>query len=87
MLRHLPFIEHVDSCYAMLGIYGLADTGFVRDAVAAECHSNIEVVVIHEFDFEQLRRHREAGTLQNRKDRRADLYLVVCVEDGVTQES
>ncbi len=83
---NLPFVENADIHYAQSGIFTPADAEFARDAVAAECNPNIETVVIHDLDFEQLRRHRETGTVQNWKDRRRDLYRVVYSEDGVTHE-
>ena len=63
-----------------------ADAEFARDAVAAECNPNVETVIIHDLDFEQLRRHRETGTVQNWNDRRRDLYRVVYQEDGKPHE-
>ncbi|RMF44151.1 MAG: GNAT family N-acetyltransferase [Planctomycetota bacterium] len=74
---NLPFVENADIHYAQSGIFTPADAEFARDAVAAECNPNVETVIIHDLDFEQLRRHRESGTVQNWNDRRRDLYQVV----------
>ena len=49
----------------------------MSDAVAAECSPNVETVVIHDLDVEQLRRHVEHGSVQNWKDRRRDMYEIV----------
>jgi len=38
------------------------------------------------LDFEQLRRHRESGSVQNWHDRRRDLYSVAYYEDGERRE-
>ena len=83
---NLPFVENADIHYAQSGIYTPADAEFARDAVAAECNPNVETVIIHDLDFEQLRRHRDTGTVQNWHDRRKDLYRVVFREDGETFE-
>ncbi len=83
---NLPFVENADIHYAQSGIFTPADAEFARDAVADECNPNVETVIIHDLDFEQLRRHREAGTVQNWNDRRRDLYRVVFQEDGRTFE-
>ena len=83
---NLPFVENADIHYAQSGIYTPADVEFARDAVAAECNPNVETVIIHDLDFEQLRRHKEAGSVQNWNDRRRDLYRVVYSEDGRDQE-
>ncbi len=82
---NLPFIENSDIHYAQSGIYTPADVEFARDAIAAECNPNVETVIIHDLDFEQLRRHREAGSVQNWNDRRLDLYRVQYEEDGTTK--
>ncbi len=83
---NLPFVENADIHYAQSGIYTPADVEFARDAVAAECNPNAETVIIHDLDLEQLRRHRESGTVQNWNDRRRDLYKVVYQDDGQTRE-
>ncbi len=83
---NLPFVENADIHYAQSGIFTPADIEFARDAVAAECNPNVETLIIHDLDFEQLRRHRETGATQNWKDRRTDLYCVQYHEDGVTSQ-
>lgn len=79
---NLPFVENADIHYAQSGIFTPADAEFARDAVAAECNPNVETLIIHDVDVEQLRRHRELGSVQNWKDRRKDLYQVVYQEEG-----
>ncbi|MEZ6048880.1 MAG: GNAT family N-acetyltransferase [Planctomycetaceae bacterium] len=83
---NLPFVENADIHYAQSGIFTPADAEFARDAVAAECNPNVETVIIHDLDFEQLRRHKESGSVQNWNDRRRDLYHVKYEEDGQTFE-
>ncbi len=83
---NLPFVENADIHYAQSGIFTPADVEFARDAVAAECNPNVETVIIHDLDFELLRRHKETGSVQNWNDRRRDLYKVVYQEDGTTGE-
>jgi predicted amidohydrolase/ribosomal protein S18 acetylase RimI-like enzyme len=83
---NLPMVENADIHYAQSGIYTPADAEFARDGVAAECNPNVETVIIHDVDFEQLRRHKEGGTVQNWNDRRRDLYRVTYKEDGQTFE-
>ncbi len=79
---NLPFVENSDIHYAQSGIFTPADVEFARDAIAAECNPNVETVIIHDLDFEVLRRHKEAGSVQNWNDRRRDIYRVVYDEDG-----
>ncbi len=83
---NLPFVENSDIHYAQTAIFTPADAEFARDAIAAESNANIETLVIHDVDVEQLRRHKESGSVQNWNDRRSDLYKVVYEEDGKTYE-
>ncbi len=73
---NLPFVENADVHYAQSGVYTPLDVGFARDGIAAEASPNIETVLVHELDLEQLRRHRLRGTTRNWMDRRTDLYGV-----------
>jgi predicted amidohydrolase/ribosomal protein S18 acetylase RimI-like enzyme len=83
---NLPFVENSDIHYAQSAIFTPADAEFARDAVAAECNANIETMIIHDVDVEQLRRHKEQGSVQNWNDRRRDLYKVVYREGDETHE-
>ncbi len=83
---NLPFVENADIHYAQSGLFTPADAEFARDAIAAECNPNVETVIIHDVDLELLRRHREAGDVQNWNDRRTDLYKVAFMEDGKPRE-
>lgn len=74
---NLPFVENMDIQYAQSGIYTPSDFMFSRDAIAAECTPNVETVVIHDVDLENLKRHRSQGSTLNWFDRRQDLYEVV----------
>lgn len=73
---NLPFVDNADIHYAESSIFTPSDVSFNRDGIAATCTPNIETVVIHDVDTEQLRRHRRRGTVQNWQDRRSDLYRV-----------
>ena len=83
---NLPFVENSDIHYAQSAIFTPADAEFARDAIAAESNANIETLVIHDVDVEQLRRHKDSGSVQNWNDRRTDLYKVVYEEDGKQYE-
>ena len=78
---NLPFVENADTHYAQSGIFTPSDVQFARDGVAIEASPNLETVLVHDVDLEELRRHRRAGTVQNWNDRRTDLYRVVWTEE------
>ncbi len=74
---NLPEVENMDIQYAQSGIFTPSDFTFARDGVAAECTPNVETVVIHDVDLEELKRARISGTTLNWQDRRLDMYEVV----------
>lgn len=71
---NLPEVENMDIQYAQSGIFTPSDFTFARDGVAAECTPNVETVVVHDVDIEELKRARINGTTLNWNDRRLDLY-------------
>ncbi|MCZ7603801.1 MAG: GNAT family N-acetyltransferase [Melioribacteraceae bacterium] len=71
---NLPQVENMDIQYAQSGIFTPSDFTFARDGIAAECTPNVETVVIHDVDIEELKRARTNGTTLNWNDRRLDLY-------------
>ncbi len=73
---NLPEVENMDIQYAQSGIFTPSDFMFARDGVAAECTPNVETVVVHDVDIEELKRARIRGTTLNWNDRRMDLYEV-----------
>ena len=79
---NLPMVENIDLHYAQSAILSPSDIEFGRDGVVAEAAANVETVVIHDVDLELLKRQRRAGTVQNWKDRRTDLYRLTFKEDG-----
>jgi predicted amidohydrolase len=66
----------MDINYAQSGIYTPSDFSFPPDAIAGECSTNIETVVIADLDLAALERARNTGTVLNWKDRRLDMYEV-----------
>src|SRR6185503_8827638 len=71
---NLPNVPTMGLHYAQSAIFTPADIPFMRDAIAAECTPNIEMVTIEDLDLELLKRHRQSGSVLNWEDRRADLY-------------
>lgn len=83
---NLPQGENSDIHYAKSGIFTLADAEFARDGIAAECNPNVTTLIVHDVDMELLQRHRESGSVQNRDDRRTDMYKVIYQENGNSNE-
>lgn len=73
---NLPHTSTAEIHYAQSGIYTPSDISFDREAVAAECTPNAEMVLIHDIDLDKLAHHKHFGTVRNWIDRRKDLYAV-----------
>ena len=71
---NLPGVNNFDIQYAQSCILTPIDFPFARDGVAAECTPNIETVLFADLRLESLAKARNAGAVQNLKDRRFDLY-------------
>lgn len=73
---NLPMVENADIHYAQSGVFTPCDVSFARDGIATEASPELETVLVHDLDLEELRRHKQAGTVKNWEDRRRDLYRV-----------
>ncbi|MCB9693684.1 MAG: GNAT family N-acetyltransferase [Alphaproteobacteria bacterium] len=73
---NLPFVENADTHYARSAVLTPSDMAFARGQIACEAEPNLETVLAHDLDLQDLRRHRLRGTVHNWKDRRRDLYRV-----------
>ena len=73
---NLPSVENMDVQYAQSGIYTPSDIPFARDAIAAECTPNVEMVIYEDLDLELLKRGRQGGGVLNWLDRRTDIYEI-----------
>jgi predicted amidohydrolase len=57
--------ENADIHCARSAVCTPADAEFSRDAIAGDYNANIETTIIYDVDGEQLRWHREGGSVQN----------------------
>jgi predicted amidohydrolase/ribosomal protein S18 acetylase RimI-like enzyme len=73
---NLTDVENMDIQYAQSGIFSPSDFTFARDGVVGECQANIETVVVGDVDLEILRRNRRAGSVNQLRDRRHDIYSI-----------
>ncbi len=67
-------VFNLDVQYAQSAVLTPCDLPFAREGIAVEATANVEGVIVADVDLTALRRAREAGTVQNLKDRRLDLY-------------
>ncbi|WP_332631060.1 bifunctional GNAT family N-acetyltransferase/carbon-nitrogen hydrolase family protein [Halalkalibacter flavus] len=73
---NLTDVENMDIQYAQSGIFSPSDFTFARDGIVGECQANIETVVVGDVDLEILRRNRRAGSVNQLRDRRHDIYSI-----------
>lgn len=74
---NLPRVHNMDIQYAQSCILTPCDFPFARDGIAADTTPNVETVAFADIRLDNLFKARNAGTVQNLKDRRHDLYGVV----------
>ena len=73
---NLPNVENMDIQYAQSCILTPCDFPFARDGLAADTTPNAEMVALADLHLADLQSARHAGTVQNLRDRRFDLYSV-----------
>ena len=73
---NLPNVNNMDIHYAQSSIFTPCDFPFARDGIAADTTPNVETVAFADLRLDDLIEARNAGTVQNLKDRRHDLYSV-----------
>ena len=71
---NLPSVENLDIHYAQSGVYTPSDIPFERDAIAAECTPNTEMLVFEDIDLELIKPHRKSPGVLDWQDRRKDVY-------------
>lgn len=73
---NLPDVDNMDINYAESCILTPCDFAFSRDGIAASTPTNTETIAFADLNLDNLTKSRQAGTVQNLKDRRFDLYHV-----------
>lgn len=76
VVGNLPNVENMDIHYAESAILTPSDFPFSRDGVAAHAAPNTETIAVADLSLDALLTARQAGTVQNLRDRRFDLYRV-----------
>ena len=76
VVGNLPNVENMDIHYAESCILTPSDFAFARDGVAADTAPNTETIAIADLSISSLLMSRQAGAVQNLKNRRFDLYSV-----------
>ncbi len=86
VVGNIPNVENMDIHYAESAILTPSDFPFARDGVAADTAPNTETVAIADLSLSALLTARQAGAVQNLKDRRFDLYRTRWIEHDEDDE-
>jgi predicted amidohydrolase/GNAT superfamily N-acetyltransferase len=73
---NLPNVNNMDIQYAQSAVLTPSDFSFPTNTIKAEATPNTEMVLLADVDLDLLKELHERGAVQNRKDRRHDLYKV-----------
>ena len=73
---NLPNVNNMDIQYAQSAVLTPSDFAFPTNTIKAEATPNTEMVLLADVDLDLLKELHERGAVQNRKDRRHDLYAV-----------
>lgn len=73
---NLPRVDNMEIHYAQSCIITPCDFAFARDGIAADTTANVETIAVADLQLELLQEARHAGTVQNLKNRRHDLYRI-----------
>jgi predicted amidohydrolase/GNAT superfamily N-acetyltransferase len=73
---NLPNVNNMDISYAQSAVFTPSDFGFPVTGIQSEATPNNEMIVIADVDLSLLDELHEYGSVQNLKDRRADLYAI-----------
>lgn len=73
---NLPNVNNMDISYAQSAVYTPSDFGFPTNGIQSEATPNTEMIVIADVDLSLLSELHEYGSVQNIKDRRADIYAI-----------
>jgi predicted amidohydrolase/GNAT superfamily N-acetyltransferase len=73
---NLPQVDNLDLQYAQSAVYSPSDFAFPHDAIVSETTPNTEQLLIVDLDLDKLEELRKEGSVQNRADRRDDLFRI-----------
>jgi predicted amidohydrolase/GNAT superfamily N-acetyltransferase len=79
---NLPNVNNMDIQYAQSAIFTPSDFSFPTNTVKTEATPNTEMVLIADLDLDLLKELHSRGSVRNLKDRRKDLYRIVCSDSS-----
>ncbi len=71
---NLPRVDNMDIQYSKSAVFSPSDFSFPSTGIMAESTANTEMVLIADVDLDLLKHLADNGSVNNRRDRRTDLY-------------
>jgi predicted amidohydrolase/ribosomal protein S18 acetylase RimI-like enzyme len=71
---NLPRVDNMDIQYSKSAVFSPSDFSFPSTGIMAESTPNTEMVLIADVDLDLLKHLADKGSVNNRRDRRSDLY-------------
>lgn len=73
---NLPRVDNMDIQYSKSAVFSPSDFSFPSTGIMAESTPNTEMVLIADVDLDLLKHLADKGSVNNRRDRRSDLYTL-----------
>ncbi len=73
---NLPRVDNMDIQYSKSVVFSPSDFSFPSTGIMAESTPNTEMVLIADVDLDLLKHLADKGSVNNRRDRRSDLYTL-----------
>ena len=74
VIGNLPDVPAMDIHYGRASVFSPSDFEFGRDGILGEADSNVETLLVTDLDIDDLYRNRSGGSVNQRRDRRRDLF-------------
>ena len=79
---NLPRVDNMDIQYSKSAVFSPSDFSFPSTGIMAESTPNTEMVLIADVDLDLLKHLADKGSVNNRRDRRSDLYTLKLKRKG-----
>jgi len=75
---NLPRVENMDIQFAQSVVFTPCDFSFPTNGIKGEATPNTEMILVADVDIELLHELHAHGAVRNLKDRRFDVYEIIC---------
>lgn len=83
---NLPRVENMDIQFAQSVVFTPCDFSFPTNGIKGEATPNTEMILVADVDIELLHELHAHGAVRNLKDRRFDVYEIICKSQKETDD-